>query len=327
MWPRREEPAVAHVRIPIVKPDARLTAAVLAFVTSAVSCGPPDRPVRLVEPLPQPLLAYLTPDTVRTRFLQNGISYHYAWSPKGPWAVHLLRLELEHCDLGLAVLPAGAGEPSAAGLATVTHLVEAVGGGVLAAVNGDFFTPEGRPVGPEVAGGRLLRSRARPAFSWRPAEDPWIGTSQVGEGGSLGAGFWIFGDEDLPAQVVGGFPELLDRGRAVTELALDPTQSFASFRHPRTAVGYDPGTDRLWLMVIDGRQGAYSSGMTLVELTDALAAVGATEALNLDGGGSSVMVVGGRALSHPSDEDGERAVRNALAVVSSADYCTSARSR
>ena len=105
-------------------------------------------------------------------------------------------------------------------------------------------------------------------------------------------------------------------------LELDPAQSFAAFRHPRTAVGYDPDAGRLWLLVVDGRQGAYSSGMTLVELTEALSAVvGATEALNLDGGGSSVMVAGGTLLSHPSDDDGERAVRNALAVVNNPAYC------
>ncbi len=290
----------------------------------ASSCTPPDRPVRSVEPLPQALLSYLEPDTTRSRFLQDGVDYHYAWSPKGPWAVHLLRLDLERCDLGLAVLPAGHDAPSDPGLATVSAMVAAEGDGVLAAVNGDFFTPEGRPVGPEVADGLLLRSRARPAFSWRPGGDPWVGMSRVGEEG-LEAGFLISRDQSLLAQVVGGFPELLDRGRPVMELELDPTQSFAAFRHPRTAVGYDPDSRELWLMVVDGRQGAYSSGMTLVELTDALSAAGATEALNLDGGGSTVMVVEGMALSHPSDGDGERAVRNALAVVTDPAYCTQSR--
>jgi hypothetical protein len=124
---------------------------------------------------------------VRDRFLQDGISYHYAWSPKGPWAVHILRLGLERCDLGLAVLPAGHDEPSDPGLATVSVLADAAGDGVLAAVNGDFFTPEGRPVGPEVADGLILRARARPAFAWRPAADPWIGMSRVGVGGGLRA--------------------------------------------------------------------------------------------------------------------------------------------
>jgi exopolysaccharide biosynthesis protein len=74
-------------------------------------------------------------------------------------------------------------------------------------------------------------------------------------------------------------------------------------------------------MVVDGRQGSYSSGMTLAELTDALFATGAAEALNLDGGGSSVMLAQGRTMNRPSDEDGERAVRNALAIVSDPTFC------
>ena len=307
------------------KPWSTRLALGLSVVLASSGCHPPDRPVRAVQPLPPALVTYLEPDTVRARFLQDGITYHYAWSPKGPWAVHFLTLELERCDLGLAVLPAGEDGPADAGLATVSELVNAVGDGVLAAVNGDFFTPEGRPMGPEVSDGRLLRSRARPAFSWRPREEPWIGTSRVGEGGSLGVGFWVSASDEPLAQVVGGFPELLDEGRAVMQQELDPTQSFASFRHPRTAVGYDPAARRLWLVVVDGRQGAYSSGMTLEELTDALSAVGATEALNLDGGGSSIMVVRGKALSRPSDDSGERAVRNALAVVSDQAYCRPAR--
>ena len=300
----------------------RLPALGLSMIVVASSCAPPDRPVRSVERLPQALLTYLEPDTVRSRFVQDGLDYHYVWSPKGPWAVHLLKLDLERCDLGLAVLPAGYDEPPDPGLATVSVLVESGHDGIIAAVNGDFFTPEGQPLGPEVANGLLLRSRPRPAFSWRPGNDPWIGMSRVGEAGGLQAGFWISGDPNLHAQVVGGFPELLDEGHHVAAAALDPTQSFAAFRHPRTAIGYDPEARRLWLLVVDGRQGAYSSGMTLVELTETLSAVGATEALNLDGGGSSVMVVGDRVLSHPSDEDGERSVRNALAVVVAPEYCS-----
>jgi len=296
--------------------------AVLGLVGIAVTgtCASPDKPVRMVEPLPPPFVALVEPDTVRTRFLRDGLSYHYLWSPKGPWAIHVLRIELERCDLGLGVLAGGHDDPSDPGLTTVSALMGAAGTGILAAVNGDFFTTEGRSVGPEVANGEVLRSRARPALSWRPGTDPWIGTTELGQGG-LEAGSWVSSDEDKHAQVVGGFPELLDHGRDVTGLRLDPTQSFASARHPRTAVGFDPTAGRLWLLVVDGRQGAYSSGMTLAELTAALLATGSTEALNLDGGGSTVMVVNGVVLSSPSDEGGERAVRNALAVISDPAFC------
>ena len=293
------------------------------WATLSLACTPPDRPARFPEPLPEDLLAYLEADSITARFLRNGLSYHFVWSEKGPWAVHVLRLELERCDLGLRVLPAGEAGLYEAGLATVTELVGEAGGGVLAAVNGDFFTPEGRPLGPEVAGGQILWSRERPALEWTPGHAPWIGTV-VREASGLSAGIWVSRTRPGRTQVIGGYPELLDAGHPVTNDNPDSDQSFTSLRHPRTGVAYDPKARRLWVMVVDGRQGSYSSGMTLAEMTATLSATGAAEALNLDGGGSSVMVVHGRMMSRPSDDDGERAVRNALAVVSDPTFCRAA---
>ncbi len=294
------------------------------WVTLALllACTPPDRPARFPGPLPEDLLAYLEADSTSARFIHNGLSYHFVWSEKGPWAVHILRLELERCDLGLRVLPAGERGSHGAGLSTVTALVEAVDGDVLAAVNGDFFTPEGRPLGPEVAEEQILWSRERPALEWTPGRAPWIGTVQR-DGNGLSAGTSVSRSEPGPTQVIGGFPELLDSGAPVTTDP-DSDQSFVSLRHPRTAVAYDPGARRLWVVVVDGRQGSYSSGMTLEEMTATLSATGAAEGLNLDGGGSSVMIADGRTMSRPSDADGERAVRNALAVVSDPAFCRAA---
>ncbi len=305
------------------------------------ACAPPDQPAHLPEPLPEELLSYLGADSISGRFIHEGLSYHFVWSEKGPWAAHVLRVDLERCDLGLRVLPAGEIGSYGAGLSTVTELVENAGAvrgaeaaregvapgnawvEVLAAVNGDFFTPEGRPLGSEVAAGRVLSSRGRPALEWTPGHAPWIGTV-VREESGLSAGFWISQTQPGGTQVVGGYPELLDSGDSLMDGNLDYDQSFSALRHPRTAVAYDPGTRRLWVMVVDGRQGSYSSGMTLAEMTAALSATGAAEALNLDGGGSSVMVVRGRMISRPSDESGERAVRNALAIVSDPAFCRAA---
>ncbi len=289
----------------------------------ALACTPPDRPARVLEPLPEELLSYLGADSVRARSLHDGLSYHFVWSEKGPWAVHVLRVDLKRCDLGLRVLPAGDVGLYGAGLATVTDLVREAGGGVLAAVNGDFFTSEGRPLGPEVAGGRILWSRERPALEWTPGRPPWIGTVR-GEGNGLSAGAWVSRAQPGRTQMIGGYPELLDGGATLTNEIWDSNRAFASLRHPRTAVAYDPEAQRFWVLVVDGRQGSYSSGMTLAELTAALVATDADEALNLDGGGSSVMVVQGRTVSRPSDEEGERPVRNALAVVSDPAFCRAA---
>jgi hypothetical protein len=123
-------------------------------------------------------------------------------------------------------------------------------------------------------------------------------------------------------EAVGGFPELLDRGRRVGDLEVTDRPSFAAERHPRTAVGYDPRGGSAWIVVVDGRQRPYSDGMTLPELAGLFEALGAAEALNLDGGGSTVMVVGDSAVNRPSDLTGERPVVNALAVVEDPSGCS-----
>lgn len=62
-------------------------------------------------------------------------------------------------------------------------------------------------------------------------------------------------------------------------------------RHPRTAIGLTQDGNTLILVVIDGRQPNYSLGATLPEVAQILLDVGAFNAINLDGGGSSTMVI------------------------------------
>lgn len=93
--------------------------------------------------------------------------------------------------------------------------------------------------------------------------------------------------------------------------------------NPRTAAGIARvGTSqRLLLAVIDGRQPGYSVGMTLRQTAELLRSLGAQRAINLDGGGSSAMIVRDHATgalrvrNKPSDPTGERPVGNALAVL------------
>jgi len=88
---------------------------------------------------------------------------------------------------------------------------------------------------------------------------------------------------------------------------------FRNRRHPRTAVGI--GQDgSLLLVVVDGRWPEHGLGMTLEELARELVALGAREAVNLDGGGSTTLVVGGTVANRPSDEGGERPVSDAVVV-------------
>jgi hypothetical protein len=123
------------------------------------------------------------------------------------------------------------------------------------------------------------------------------------------------GSSTQPAtEVLGGFPWLLRAGQNVLAQQPNVRAEFAERRHPRTAVGFTRDGTAL-LVVVDGRQPPYSDGMTLPELTDLMIRLGARDALNFDGGGSSSLVVRGRVLNRPADREGERAVGNALALV------------
>ncbi|GAA4698298.1 hypothetical protein GCM10023349_12990 [Nocardioides conyzicola] len=87
--------------------------------------------------------------------------------------------------------------------------------------------------------------------------------------------------------------------------------------HPRTAIGVDNDTGEILLLVIDGRR-AGSRGYTMLELANLMVDLGADQALNLDGGGSSTMVARGlegrnRVVNTPSDGFLRR-VANALEV-------------
>jgi len=90
---------------------------------------------------------------------------------------------------------------------------------------------------------------------------------------------------------------------------------------PRTAIGLDGSGQKLILVVIDGRQPLYSQGATLAELAEIMLYYGADTAMNLDGGGSSTLVVQGplgpRVLNSPIDNNipgRERAVGNHLGI-------------
>ncbi|MDH3943140.1 MAG: phosphodiester glycosidase family protein [Anaerolineae bacterium] len=84
---------------------------------------------------------------------------------------------------------------------------------------------------------------------------------------------------------VSGTAMLVRRGKALADLG-DNVQ-------PRSAVGLDRAGRRLILVVVDGRQAGYSEGATLAELAQILIKYGAYDGFNLDGGGSSTLVMAG----------------------------------
>lgn len=116
--------------------------------------------------------------------------------------------------------------------------------------------------------------------------------------------------------IVGGWPRIVAGGRNVA-LEADSVEGtrppFSRARHPRSALGMSRDSLTLHLVTVDGRQAA-SVGMTLEELAEQMLAIGAFEALNFDGGGSTALVVRDSVINTPSDTSGERPVGNVVAV-------------
>lgn len=120
---------------------------------------------------------------------------------------------------------------------------------------------------------------------------------------------------------IGGHPVILRGGARVPQ---DMGDSKITSRHPRTLIGWNPGGD-VWVVAIDGRRGGHSVGATIAEAADYLQHLGATDAVNFDGGGSTTFTTAlpcadGSApciRNRPSDGR-ERYVSSALAIVSTA---------
>lgn len=129
----------------------------------------------------------------------------------------------------------------------------------------------GKPV--EVSGyaveGGVERSPPRPANG-----SLWIDPGRIGHAG-------ILSKSAGAKEAVAGFGMVLEGGAVVGgDDAL----------HPRTAAGLDREGRRLWLVVVDGRRKGTSEGMTTRELGELMRSLGCWSAVNLDGGGSSVLL-------------------------------------
>lgn len=119
-------------------------------------------------------------------------------------------------------------------------------------------------------------------------------------------------------------PTLIDDGEIEINARADglfhegPDQSFTYHwvlrSNPRTAIAMDDD-GRLLLSVVDGRQPTYSEGLSIVDHARFLKHLGAVEALNLDGGGSSVLATSDGIVNRPSDATGPRELGNPLLVM------------
>ncbi len=113
---------------------------------------------------------------------------------------------------------------------------------------------------------------------------------------------------------IGGSPILVADGRRVVGTC---TTSFCSSRNPRTGAGVT-ADGKILMVVVDGRQLKWSVGVSLPRFAAIFRNLGAVSALNLDGGGSSTMVVKGEVVNRPSLGH-QTLVSTALMVLPGAD--------
>lgn len=237
----------------------------------------------------------------RSRQTDNLILYTGHWAPStgtDPGGVEVVARVVQ------------AGGPSPAGRSIAIELVELRAGNTA-------IPPWGVVLSGTGAGARQLR-------------DLWARVQRGEAGPSLQLNLQASRAE---REAVGGYPVLVEDGRPVY---LPANDGFTRSRHPRTMAGRTADGTVL-LVTVDGRQPCCSIGMTLPEAADLMVALGAAEAINLDGGGSTTFVAHGVMVNHPSNQlvfrngrvvvDGtpsrhdlvlahlERAVTTAIAVV------------
>jgi len=135
----------------------------------------------------------------------------------------------------------------------------------------------------------------------------WIKSLKVGSKVHVG---WSDGMPDA-VNVVSGSADVLDNG--VIQYAPNCSENLC-LKNPRTAVGIT-ATGGIILLVVDGRS-SVSVGLTLYQLGKEMKALGAVNAVNLDGGGSATMWIKGLGVvNHPTDYTGERPVSNAIVLL------------
>jgi exopolysaccharide biosynthesis protein len=235
-----------------------------------------------------------------------------------PTRLFVAEIDLTNPNLRLRVAPGGP-DPDGAGpwqttLMTPTRIASRDGFDLV--VNGDFFEARG------VKDAEGTSSRYRGDI-WAAVKGPAVTDGRM----------WATSTNERPClivhrdrkvtiesrssshpddwEVVAGNTLLIEAGSPV------PHQNKA--RHPRTAAGLNADSTRLILLVVDGRKPGVALGMSYEEESVELLRWGCRQALNLDGGGSSVMALRDSSsgqfqiLNQPTDGH-ERAVANALGI-------------
>jgi uncharacterized protein YigE (DUF2233 family) len=230
----------------------------------------------------------------------------FAEFSRSPVTYHVTRVDLT--DRNTAVVASGLSDRGQ----TVTRYARKID--AIAAVNGDYFDEKMRPIGLAIGScgkwpekGASQRREALVALGTHRADiiEPAAVISN-------GAPSWA-------RYAVSGWPMLVRGCRALSSSEMPGSDAFTRSPHPRTAVALSKDGKTLYLVVADGTVSEGVTGVTLPQLAVFLREqLGACEAVNLDGGGSSTMVIDGKKMTTARGGE-ERAVANHIAVVASSD--------
>jgi hypothetical protein len=251
----------------------------------------------LVASLPFVIIRLLRPPrTGHTAELFQGISYvRQARSTPRPLVVHVVEIDLRTQGISFLVTPGDRSKGLEVTARTASEFLEEFS--MQVAVNGSFSLPfragsflwdyyphSGEPV--DVTGVAISNGEMYSGYDGWPALCITAEQVEIKQSGC----------PQGTLQALAGSQILVEDGKSMVEQG-------AGGPNPRTAVAVDEEGKTLWLIVVDGRQRGYSEGVTLEELAGIAVEFGADRALNLDGGGSSTLVIadggGPRALNSP----------------------------
>lgn len=219
-----------------------------------------------------------------------------------PLQIHVVRVDMRHPGIELVTLvsddPDGAG-PADSTLADPREL--ASGSNLVVAINTNPFRVLGEF--PDDESYKYGLGRPSQIVGWSQTPDRIVSLPLKGY-----FNFWV--DPEGRANInnlravkpaghaVAGFGRLMEGGQI--------TESRSSPLHPRSALGYDRQRRWLILVALDGRVDGYSEGMTRVELAKLMQELGCWTAINLDGGGSTILFLRDKSgklkiMNRPSD--------------------------
>jgi hypothetical protein len=268
-----------------------------------------------------------------------GITHHQfvkglnepANSPTFNWprelVVNVLEINMSAAGIAFRVQPGNGADPGEVTRMTTRGFVNSIGAQI--GINGDFFAVN-PPYPPQ--NGQFFTDVTHIAasngevYSPNAGGDPTFNVSASNEPRILRgrAAGTTTNTNNVPLyNAIAGNQRILNSGTISA-----PDDDYTNTLNPHTAVAVSQDRSRVFLMTVDGRQNDYSEGMRTTEMAELFLTLGGWDAINLDGGGSTTMVMDddgdaladARIINSPSDQSTpqapgvERLVANNLAV-------------